>query len=214
MAGVHRQCIRRAGADLPNRLPQRVDLCHQEIRPAVEQVRSEEECPTRTPIATIIRHDGNIAWRWGEAEGAALFRPTSACKQRIKQLQPTEFEDLFVLGRASCSQKAAASRNSASWLSGIPSSARAASCLKAVKGRSFTFIVTASITRSSLRGPSLARSHFGETTSIPNEPTARGRKRDPGQSEDHPISAEYRSSDRGIQSKILHVLRFLAGQLG
>ena len=44
---------RRAGADLPNRLPQRVNLCDQQIRPAVEQVRSEEECPTWDPIATI-----------------------------------------------------------------------------------------------------------------------------------------------------------------
>jgi hypothetical protein len=51
---------RRAGADLPNRIPQRVDLCHQQIRPAVEQVRSEEECPTWNPIATIIRHDGSM----------------------------------------------------------------------------------------------------------------------------------------------------------
>jgi hypothetical protein len=48
---------------------------------------------------------------------------------------------------------------------------------------------------------------------VANEPITKGRKRDPGQSEDHPISAEYRSSDRGIQSKILRVRRFLAGQL-
>jgi hypothetical protein len=40
---------RRAGADLPKRIPQYVDLCHQQIRPAVRQVRSEEECPTRKP---------------------------------------------------------------------------------------------------------------------------------------------------------------------
>ena len=37
---------RRAGADLPNRISQSADLCHQQIRPAVEQVRSEEEYPT------------------------------------------------------------------------------------------------------------------------------------------------------------------------
>jgi hypothetical protein len=35
-------------------------LGHQQIRPAVEQVHSEEECPTRNPIATIIRHDGSM----------------------------------------------------------------------------------------------------------------------------------------------------------
>ena len=61
--------------------------------------------------------------------------------------------------------------------------------------------------------PFPARSRFGAKTSVANEPTTKGRKRDPGQSEDHPISAEYRSSDRGIQSKILRVRRFLAGQL-
>jgi hypothetical protein len=67
---------RRAGADLPNRIPQRVDLRHQQIRAAVQQVRREEECPTRNPIATIIRHDGSMPGFGGEAEGAALFRPT------------------------------------------------------------------------------------------------------------------------------------------
>ena len=51
---------RRAGADLPNCLPQRVDLCHQQIRPAVQQVRSEKECPIWNAIATIIRHDGSM----------------------------------------------------------------------------------------------------------------------------------------------------------
>jgi hypothetical protein len=111
----------------------------------------------------------------------------------------------------SCSRIAAASRNSASWLSSIASSARAASCPRAVKGPSFTFIVMAGITRSSLRSPSLARSRFGAPTSIPNEPTARGRKRDPGRSEDHPISAEYRSSDRGIQGKFFISFGFSPG---
>jgi hypothetical protein len=63
---------RRAGADLPNRLPQRVDLCHQQIRPAVEQVRSEEECPTSNPITTIIRHDGSMPG-FGERRKALRF---------------------------------------------------------------------------------------------------------------------------------------------
>jgi hypothetical protein len=48
-----------AGAHSPDRIPQRADLCHQQIRPAVEQVRREEECPARDPIATII-HEGSM----------------------------------------------------------------------------------------------------------------------------------------------------------
>ena len=63
---------RRVGADLPNRIPQRVDLCHQQVRPAVQQVHSEEECPTWNPIATIIRHDG-IMPGFGERRKALRF---------------------------------------------------------------------------------------------------------------------------------------------
>jgi hypothetical protein len=63
---------RRAYADLPNRLPQRLDLYHQQIRPAVQQVRSEEECPTWSPITTIIRHDG-IMPGFGERRRALRF---------------------------------------------------------------------------------------------------------------------------------------------
>ena len=48
----------RAGADLPNRIPQRVDLCDQQVRPAVKQVRCEEERSARNPIATIIWYGG------------------------------------------------------------------------------------------------------------------------------------------------------------
>jgi hypothetical protein len=39
MVGKHDPGVdveRRAGADLPNRIPQRIDLCHQQIRPAVQ----------------------------------------------------------------------------------------------------------------------------------------------------------------------------------
>lgn len=50
----------RAGAHPSNRFPQRVDLFNQQIRPAVEQVRREEERPARNPIATIIRHDRSM----------------------------------------------------------------------------------------------------------------------------------------------------------
>jgi hypothetical protein len=62
----------RARADLPNRLPQHVDLCHQQIRPAVQQVRSEEERPTWNPIATIIRGAG-IMPGFGERRKALRF---------------------------------------------------------------------------------------------------------------------------------------------
>ena len=64
--------------DLPNRIPQRVDLCDQQVRPAVKQVRREEERSARNPIATIIRHGGIMPGVGKEAEGAALFRPTRA----------------------------------------------------------------------------------------------------------------------------------------
>ncbi len=45
---------------LPNRVPQRVDLRGQQVRTTVEQINREEERSTRNPIATIIRHDGNM----------------------------------------------------------------------------------------------------------------------------------------------------------
>jgi hypothetical protein len=63
---------RRACADLPNRIPQRVDLCHQQIRPAIEQVRGEEERPTWDLIATIIRHGGSMSG-FGERRKALRF---------------------------------------------------------------------------------------------------------------------------------------------
>ena len=62
----------RAGANLPNHIPQRVDLCDQQIRPAVEQVRREEERSTRNPIATIIRH-GEIMPGVGKRRKALYF---------------------------------------------------------------------------------------------------------------------------------------------
>ena len=49
-----------AHAHLPNRVPQRVDLRGQQVRTTVEQINREEERSTRNPIATIIRHDGNM----------------------------------------------------------------------------------------------------------------------------------------------------------
>jgi hypothetical protein len=63
---------RRAGAHPPNRFPQRVDLYDQQVRPAVQQVRCEEECPTWNPIATVIRHNGSIP-RLGERRKALRF---------------------------------------------------------------------------------------------------------------------------------------------
>jgi hypothetical protein len=62
---------RRAGADLPNRIPQRIDVCHQQIRPAVEQIRREEERSARNPTATIIRRDGSMP---GVGEGRKALR--------------------------------------------------------------------------------------------------------------------------------------------
>ena len=49
-----------ARGDLPNRVPQKVDSRHQQIRPAVQQIHSEEEFPTRNPIASILRHYGSM----------------------------------------------------------------------------------------------------------------------------------------------------------
>jgi hypothetical protein len=46
----------RAQARLPNRVAQRVNLRHQQVRPAVEQIHREKECSTRNWIATIVRH--------------------------------------------------------------------------------------------------------------------------------------------------------------
>ena len=63
MVGKHDPGVdveRRAGTHLPNRIAQRVDFGDQRIRPAVQQVRREEERSARNPIATIIRHDGSM----------------------------------------------------------------------------------------------------------------------------------------------------------
>jgi len=65
---------RRASAGLPNRIPQRVDLCHQQIRPAVERVRREEERSARNPIATIIWHDRSMPGV-GESGRRCAFPP-------------------------------------------------------------------------------------------------------------------------------------------
>ena len=47
------------GAHLPNRVAQRVDLRHQQVRPTVKQVHCKEEISTRNPIAAIVRHVGS-----------------------------------------------------------------------------------------------------------------------------------------------------------
>ena len=63
---------RPTGARPPNRFPQRVDLCDQQVRPAIEQVRGEEERPTWDLIATIIRHGGSMSG-FGERRKALRF---------------------------------------------------------------------------------------------------------------------------------------------
>ena len=73
MVGKHGPGVdveRREGAPA-ERLQQRVDLGHQQIRSAVEQVHREEEFPTRNPIATIIRHDRSML---GVGEGRKALR--------------------------------------------------------------------------------------------------------------------------------------------
>src|SRR3984893_9970786 len=61
-----------------NRVPQRVNLGHQQIRVAVEQVHRKEECSTREPIAAIVRHEREHTSPRRVAEFAVLFRPTLA----------------------------------------------------------------------------------------------------------------------------------------
>jgi hypothetical protein len=87
--------MRRAGADLPNRIPQRVDLCRQQIRPAVERVRSGEDCATRNPIATISRHDGSLLKRrralppaFAGAEGAFRAARAAGFVDRVRSPCP------------------------------------------------------------------------------------------------------------------------------
>jgi hypothetical protein len=41
---------------LPNSVPQRLNLRHQQVCATVEQVDREEERSTRNPIAAIVRH--------------------------------------------------------------------------------------------------------------------------------------------------------------
>jgi hypothetical protein len=64
---VHRKCTvgkddpgvdveRRVAPHLPNSVPQRLNLRHQQVWATVEQVDREEERSTRNPIAAIVRH--------------------------------------------------------------------------------------------------------------------------------------------------------------
>jgi hypothetical protein len=64
-----------AGADLPNRIAQRVDLCDQQVRPAVEQVRREEERSARNPIATM----GGVCLALGRGGRRSAFPPYACC---------------------------------------------------------------------------------------------------------------------------------------
>jgi NAD(P)-dependent dehydrogenase (short-subunit alcohol dehydrogenase family) len=66
----------RAGAHPPDRFRQRFDLCDQQVRPAIEQVRREEEGSARNPIATIIRHDGSMPGVGERRKALRFFRPT------------------------------------------------------------------------------------------------------------------------------------------
>ena len=52
-----------AAAHPANRNAQYVDLRHQQIRTAVEQVHSKKESSARNPIAAIIRHGGSMPER-------------------------------------------------------------------------------------------------------------------------------------------------------
>jgi hypothetical protein len=61
-----------AGAHSANRVAQYIDLRHQQIRMAVEQVHREEEGSTRNPIAAIIRHAGSMPQLW-ERRNALRF---------------------------------------------------------------------------------------------------------------------------------------------
>ena len=45
-----------AGADSANRIAQRVDIRHQQVRAPIKQVYGKEEGPAWNPIAAIIRH--------------------------------------------------------------------------------------------------------------------------------------------------------------
>lgn len=83
-----------------------------------------------------------------------------------KQLQPTEFEDSFVLGQG----EPFAKNRSIPELSVValrhPVECKGGVLPQGGKGTVVHVIVTASTTRSSLRIPSLARSRCGATTSI------------------------------------------------
>ena len=98
----------RAGADLPNHIPQRVDLCDQQVRPAVEQVRREEERSARNPIATIIWH-GGIMPSHGERRKALRF---SALRVLIQNYRIAIFASYgAALGRSGVGRAVAPGRN-------------------------------------------------------------------------------------------------------
>ena len=40
----------------PNRVLESIDVCHEQLRSAIEQVHSKEVGSTRNPIAAIVRH--------------------------------------------------------------------------------------------------------------------------------------------------------------
>jgi hypothetical protein len=49
-----------AGAHSVNRIAERVDIRHQQVRVPIKQVYGKKERPAWNPIAAIIRHEGGV----------------------------------------------------------------------------------------------------------------------------------------------------------
>jgi hypothetical protein len=81
------------GAHSANRIAQRVDIRHQQVRAPIKQVYGKEEGPAWNPIAAIIRHLGSMHGR-GERRNALRC---SALRLLLSQspyndLNPVEIE--------------------------------------------------------------------------------------------------------------------------
>jgi NAD(P)-dependent dehydrogenase (short-subunit alcohol dehydrogenase family) len=74
---------------LANRIAERVDIRHQQVRAPIKQVYGKKEGPTWNPIAAIIRHLRNM-----HGGGMRSAVPTYACSSTVPLARWGEPEDL------------------------------------------------------------------------------------------------------------------------
>jgi hypothetical protein len=96
-----------AGAHSANRIAQRVNIRHQQVRVPVKQVYGKKERPALEPDWATTRHEGSMPSGWGGAECAARLG---------EKLQPWRAAGYTICGMTNPSSKIGHSREQASLL--------------------------------------------------------------------------------------------------